>query len=644
MAITIPSLTVVAMLLTAAALMWNGTRAQVEQDAVVVSAAVAQLTDEADVASYLNNVVATGAVTAIRVVDADATTTAMSGPQASLSPLSDSDARSLNDAITRRAPVSRFDGGTVKAAAPLLSVRGEPLGAVLATLSLGRVAAAFVHQVELAGGPTVLMIIVGGVVSLFVARFLSEPVVRIGKAGEALDAYTFKPDSVNDLAKRPNEIGTLARILQRMGTTEAGWRRSLEALRQSRDELDRRVQDRTRDLAEKSRQLELANQHKSEFLANMSHELRTPLNAIIGFSELLLEKSFGQLNEKQEVYLRDVLNSGNHLLALINDILDLAKVEAGKMELDRTSFSVVEALQSALSIVRERAANHAITLSMNVSPQVDLVEADERKFKQIMFNLLSNAVKFTPDAGAITVEAQPDGDYLRISVRDTGVGIAEADQPRVFEEFQQVGTSSHVKHEGTGLGLPLAKHFVELHGGVMWLESQLGKGSTFSFTLPLVRRASVDEPAVAVEPPPLARDVTKEVARETHPGSHLVLIVDDDERNVRLARDALEVHGFRTLAAETAEDGIALTRRHLPDLVLMDIQLPGMNGIAAVMHLRADRATADVKVVALTAFAMKDEQERIASAGFDGYLTKPLNIKEFPVQVRELCSSPRPVG
>ena len=241
-----------------------------------------------------------------------------------------------------------------------------------------------------------------------------------------------------------------------------------------------------KEIQEKGLQLEVANRHKSEFLANMSHELRTPLNAIIGFSEVLQEHMFGEMNEKQEEYINDIHGSGKHLLSLINDILDLSKVEAGRMELDLETYNVPEAIDNALTLIKERAGRHGIDLQSAVDPAISEVKGDVRKVKQIMLNLLSNAVKFTPESGRITVAAKPvDHSMIEISVSDTGIGIAPEDCEAVFEEFRQVGTDYTKKAEGTGLGLALTRKFVELHGGKIWVTSEIGKGSTFAFTLPL---------------------------------------------------------------------------------------------------------------------------------------------------------------
>ena len=239
-----------------------------------------------------------------------------------------------------------------------------------------------------------------------------------------------------------------------------------------------------REIEDKSRQIEAANRHKSEFLANMSHELRTPLNAIIGFSEVLGERLFGELNEKQAEYTDDILSSGRHLLSLINEILDLSKVEAGRMELEVAAFDLPLAIDNARTFVRERATKHGINLDVTVDERLGDFVGDERKIKQILLNLLSNAVKFTPEGGRIGIKARQTDGSVEISVTDTGVGIAPDDQARIFEEFRQVGSDYTHKVEGTGLGLTLAKKFVELHGGKIWVESEVGKGSKFTFTLP----------------------------------------------------------------------------------------------------------------------------------------------------------------
>jgi GAF domain-containing protein len=240
-----------------------------------------------------------------------------------------------------------------------------------------------------------------------------------------------------------------------------------------------------REIEAKGRELEAANRHKSEFLANVSHELRTPLNAIIGFSEVLLEHLFGELNEKQNEYVDDILSSGRHLLSLINDILDLSKIEAGRMDLEMTTFDLPLAIANALLLVRERASRHGIKLDRVIDERLGDFTGDERKVKQILVNLLSNAVKFTPEGGQIKVDAGLGDSAVIVSVTDTGIGIAKEDQEAIFEEFRQASGNYAQKREGTGLGLTLTRKFVEMHGGKIWVESEIAKGSKFTFTLPV---------------------------------------------------------------------------------------------------------------------------------------------------------------
>jgi signal transduction histidine kinase len=254
-------------------------------------------------------------------------------------------------------------------------------------------------------------------------------------------------------------------------------------------------------------ELETASRHKSEFLANMSHELRTPLNAVIGFSEVLQDRLFGDLNDKQAEYVADIHASGRHLLALINDILDLSKIEAGRMDLQITSFALSDVVQNSVALSRERATREGIALGLEVDPGIGVIEADERMLKQVLFNLLSNALKFTARGGHVGVSAHSVGDDVVVSVRDDGVGVASADQARIFEEFQQVGTS-HLQ-EGTGLGLAISRRFIELHGGSLRVESEPGHGSTFTFTLPRT-------PGTAIPPEREAPPRAEVAATATH--------------------------------------------------------------------------------------------------------------------------------
>ncbi len=280
-------------------------------------------------------------------------------------------------------------------------------------------------------------------------------------------------------------IGPIQRIGARLAATASGdFTGHVDVT--NRDELGALAADVNRMNDQLTRlylELETASRHKSEFLASMSHELRTPLNAIIGFSQVLREGIAGDVNEKQAEYLEDILSSGYHLLSLINDVLDLSKVEAGQIELDVAPFSLQEALRRGVVMVRERATRDGVEVTLEPSADVDLVAGDERRVRQVVFNLLSNAVKFTPSGGSVDVRATRVNGEVRVSVADSGPGIAEGDLERIFEEFQQTETGID-QREGTGLGLALSKRLVELHGGRIWVDSELGRGSTFTFTLP----------------------------------------------------------------------------------------------------------------------------------------------------------------
>jgi signal transduction histidine kinase len=281
---------------------------------------------------------------------------------------------------------------------------------------------------------------------------LIDPIQRIDSRLEAIASGDFAGRV--DVANR-DELGALAAHVNRMN-----------------DELRRLY-----------RELETASIHKSEFLANMSHELRTPLNAILGFSQALRERLFGELNGKQAEYVDDILSSGHHLLSLINDVLDLSKVEAGQVELDVAPFSLREALERGIVMVRERATRDGVRVELAAVPEMDVVSGDERRIRQVIFNLLSNAVKFTPAGGSVDVSAVRVDSEVRVTVADTGPGIAVDDHDRIFEQFQQTDAGIE-QRDGTGLGLALSRRLVELHGGRIWVESELGKGSTFVFTLP----------------------------------------------------------------------------------------------------------------------------------------------------------------
>jgi signal transduction histidine kinase/DNA-binding response OmpR family regulator len=369
-----------------------------------------------------------------------------------------------------------------------------------------------------------------------------------------------------------------------------------------------------RQLERQSAALEVASRHKSEFLASMSHELRTPLNAIIGFSEVLLERMFGELNERQDDYLRDIWSSGKHLLELLNDILDLSKIEAGQMVLNRSEFAIRESLEYCLSMVRERALKQGILLSLEVDPQVGLLDADRLRFRQVVLNLLSNAVKFTPDGGRVRVRASIHDQDLVVEVTDTGPGVAVEDRQRIFDSFQQ-GVQHPEQTEGTGLGLTLSKRILELHEGRIWVESEIGEGSTFGFALP----AGSGEPAL-MSVPQVGLDSGCPAELAPGPGP-TVVVVEDDRRSFDLLRVYLEAAGARVVSARDGEEGLDTVRRLSPAGVILDILLPGIDGWEVLAQLKADPETAAIPVVVVS---MLDERGRGFALGAAEYLVKPV--------------------
>ena len=391
-------------------------------------------------------------------------------------------------------------------------------------------------------------------------------------------------------------------------------------------------------LERQSRELAEASRHKSEFLASMSHELRTPLNAVIGFSEVLLERMFGDLNARQEDYLRDILGSGRHLLDLLNDVLDLSKVEAGQMELSPTRFSAEAAVGYALSMVRERALAHRIALDVEVSPGLGQIRADELRFKQVLLNLLSNAVKFTPDGGRVGVTVRASGDEVEVTVTDTGVGIAPADQERIFDSFQQGGLVNR-SIEGTGLGLTLTRRIVELHGGRVWLTSRLGHGSTFSFTIP-------QDPTLATEgagsdasdaDAPAGLSSAPAGGRGSADNRPAVVIVEDDANSAELLSLHLDAAGMRPVSVRSGEDGLATVRALRPAAVILDIRLPGMDGWDVLAALKGDPDTAAIPVVVVSVI---HERGKGFALGASDYLVKPVAREGLLGALRRLVPLP----
>jgi CheY-like chemotaxis protein len=370
-----------------------------------------------------------------------------------------------------------------------------------------------------------------------------------------------------------------------------------------RKRLDQALQEKNVELDSARAIAEKSSLTKSEFLANMSHELRTPLNSVIGFSEVLQDQLFGPINPKQQEYVGNIITSGRHLLSLINDILDLSKVEAGKMGLDLDTFALSDTLGASMNILRERALKSGLELHLDLDPRADvLVMADQRKLKQILFNLLSNAVKFTPTAGSVQLSAVRDGNFLEITVADSGIGIREEDIPKLFQAFTQLESAYTKGFEGTGLGLALTRQLVEMHGGRIWLKSEFGKGSRFSFTIPISQGPIAREP-VACRPDGVLPG----------PGNNTVLVIEDDTLTLAALEVALQRKGYRVLRASNGQEGVEMAKVDTPDLIVLDLVMPGLNGFDVADRLRQENPGPEIPILVLTSMDLSiADRKRLA--------------------------------
>jgi PAS domain S-box-containing protein len=387
----------------------------------------------------------------------------------------------------------------------------------------------------------------------------------------------------------------------------------------------RAEQERQRLLQELARSARL----KDEFLANMSHELRTPLNAIMGLSEALREGIYGPLASRQQATLQTVEESGRHLLDMINDILDLAKIEAGKIDLDWSIVSVVSLCQTCLQLIRQSAHKKRIKVFEDFRQGAAILYADERRLKQMLVNLLSNAVKFTPEGGHIglTVTGDREQGAVHFTVWDTGIGIAAGDMERLFQPFVQIDSSLARQYEGTGLGLSLVARLAEMHGGSVGVESEPGKGSRFMVSLPW--DAESEEHIAWNKVPPHLTTTTPLTPSDTSTPADapLILLVEDNQTTSEMMASYLSAHGYRLRLARHGAEALEATRDERPALVLMDIQLPHMDGLTAIRQFRADAALVDLPIIAMTALAMPGDRERCLQAGANDYLSKPVSLK-----------------
>jgi CheY-like chemotaxis protein len=378
----------------------------------------------------------------------------------------------------------------------------------------------------------------------------------------------------------------------------------------------------------------------------MSHELRTPLNAILGMTEGLQEGIFGNINERQLNALSTVENSASHLLTLINDILDVSKIQSGKINLDYSQVSIEHLCSSSIAFVKQQAFSKRIQLITKISPHLPDILIDEIRMRQVLLNLLTNAVKFTLEGGTVTLTAallppeSPDSQisYLHIAVTDTGIGITPENMTKLFQPFVQIDSALNRKYAGTGLGLALVKQIVELHGGRVGLTSELEVGSCFTVDLPYQIQVAPDaysaSLAIAVEPdhsPVNALSLNR---------SPLVLLAEDNLANVVTISSYLEAKGYRLLFADNGQEAVALAIANHPDVILMDVQMPNVDGLEAMRQIRQQESLRHIPIIALTALAMKSDRDLCLAAGANHYLSKPVKLKQLDILIKNILAQP----
>ncbi len=387
-----------------------------------------------------------------------------------------------------------------------------------------------------------------------------------------------------------------------------------------------------------------ATRLKDEFLANMSHELRTPLNAILGMTEGLQERIFGEINPKQSHALSTVENSANHLLSLINDILDVAKIESGQIELTYSSVAIAPLCASSLAFIKQPSLKKQLQLITQIPPLLPNLWIDERRIRQVLINLLNNAVKFTPEGGTITLTVSPITDnqqsFLRIAITDTGIGVAPENIDRLFQPFVQIDSALNRQYAGTGLGLALVKQIIELHGGKVGLTSELGRGSCFTLDLPCdAFNDSHGHQDNLQEIQQIQTDVALSQNQEPASQASLILLVEDNQANVITISSYLQAKGYRFICAHNGKEAIALAQSELPHLILMDIQMPEMDGLEAIQHIRQIPTLQTIPIIALTALAMDGDRERCLAAGANEYMSKPVKLRELSLRINQLLTN-----
>ncbi|WP_330202668.1 PAS domain S-box protein [Cyanobacterium sp. Dongsha4] len=418
-------------------------------------------------------------------------------------------------------------------------------------------------------------------------------------------------------------------------------------------ELEERVKERTFELEEREIRLEKTNQElikanrlKDEFLAMMSHELRTPLNAILGMTEILQEKIYGEINIQQEQSLKTIENSGQHLLSLINDILDVTKIEAGKIDLNLKNISVYSLCESSLDLIQAQAQKNQIQLQSILPPDLPEIYADENRIRQVLLNLLNNAVKFTPNYGQVTLEAiypplsdNQDSHHLRLLVTDTGIGIAKENINKLFQPFVQIDSNLNRQYEGTGLGLVLVKKFVELHGGKVSVSSRLGWGSCFLIDLPIARNQVKHKISTSINTNINTSNTSNSrIETKINKKQPLILLAEDNEANVISMQNYLEAKGYRLFVAMDGQEAISALSGEKPDLIVMDIQMPKLDGIRAIEYLKQNSDYRNIPIIALTALVSENDREKCLKAGADEYMSKPVRLRDLANHIQRLLT------
>jgi signal transduction histidine kinase/CheY-like chemotaxis protein len=502
------------------------------------------------------------------------------------------------------------------------------------------------------------------VTSTYVEIAVSEPkqisvVIAINDITEQQRTQILLQQSKTELEKRVNlRTQELVELNERLNQQNYKLQQAKQAAETSNEELARATRLKyeflanmltsNQHLAISNEELARATRLKDEFLANMSHELRTPLNAILGMSEALQEQVFGAINQEQKESLETIASSGTHLLELINDILDVAKIESGQVEFDCSLTEIAELCQSSLPFVKQQALRKRIHLELKIAPNLPELFVDERRIRQALINLLSNAIKFTPEKGrvslAVSLQQNPAiittheiTSEIRFAVTDTGIGISPENLQKLFQPFVQIDGALNRQNSGTGLGLALVKSIVEMHNGTVSVTSEVGVGSCFTITLPCEN--------ISMPSPIFINQLTKPLEPSPDNGvieglPTTILLAEDNEANKLTISRYLKVKGYQLLFAKDGQEAIDLARSKRPDLILMDIQMPNMDGLEAIKIIRGSNIPelANIPIIALTALAMKGDRERCIEAGANEYLTKPVKLNQLATTIKQILA------